>query len=54
MTSATDTADTAASDDTEPTAVDWKLAASSGLAACAVVGLFILAIKHAGSAGKTR
>ena len=37
-----------------PAPIDWKLAVTSGLAATAVVGLFLLALKHAGSAGKTR
>jgi hypothetical protein len=39
---------------TPPDAIDWKLAATSGLAAVGVVALFLLALKHAGSIQKTR
>lgn len=35
-----------------PETIDVKLAVTSGLAAVAVVGLFLLALKHAGRAAK--
>jgi hypothetical protein len=37
-----------------PETIDAKLAVTSTLAAVAVVGLFFLALKHAGNANKSR
>jgi hypothetical protein len=43
---------TTTSEPQPPETVDVKLAVTSGLAAVAVVGLFLLALKHAGKAAR--
>ena len=35
-----------------PSSIDWKLVAVSGAVSLAVVGLFVLAIEHAGRAAR--
>ena len=37
-----------------PAAIDWPVVLATGAAAVGVVGLFILAVKHAGRAGRRR